>query len=276
MQKNCFLLCTNSNKEFFENGLLITLKSLKLTNPHIPIVVFYDYLTSNQKNKLKDYELIKVNGSLFNSDHRPDLTTASYFRFYLSKIKDYDKIIYLDTDTVVLDNLDDVFKKKGNLIARGRKFQLCSEFRNVDKITKSEKIKEGNLLLNSGVLCFDKKFWVKRRILTQAMALAEKYGWRNFKNNDQGMFNVLAYKYGGFTNLSKHYNFCKYDDMNQNDPEIRINSKGLKAPFINGKFVKVIHWNGESHLKPWNYDKNNMSLENKRKYYYECYTQFRD
>lgn len=269
MSKNCFLLTTNSNDDYFTKGLLITLKSLEITNPGTTIVIFYDQLMENQKAILKKYVTFQIDTAAFDTTHnQAGLPTSVYLRFFFTRLREFEKILYIDTDAVVLDSLDELFSKKGNLIARGRNFGLSHEFKDVEMMKRDEKIKEGDPVINGGVLCFDRVFWERENLLFKTFQLAEQYGWDNFLHNDQSILNLLAYRYGGFTNISEHYNFCKYFDMENNPVDIRKNSLKLKAPFIKGEFVKVVHWNGPE--KPWNF----REIAEKKKYYFECYEQF--
>lgn len=261
--RKCFLLCTNKKEPGFSKGLLITVKSIKLTNPDVPIVIFYDYLTEEQKYKLNDCELINVDGSIFNSEHRPDLTNAAYFRFFVDKLQ-YDKVFYLDNDMVLLDNVDEIFDINYPLISTMFPDRNPSmEFTDPELVKKYENIKVWKPFLMSGFICFDKKFWSDFNLLDNALRIAERYGWSFFKCCDQGIFNIMVQKHG-FYDAGIKYNF--FTHIQKKYSEItKINNQGFKAPFVNGEFIKIVHWNGPEY-KPW--------IKGNKPMYKECYEQF--
>lgn len=273
--KNCVLLSIYDGKSsFFEKGLLITLKSLRKTNPNIPVAVFYRHLTRKQKKKLKGCMLVEMSDSPeFRCGKRKDVTDATFYRFHLGILEKFEKVLYLDCDTVVLGSLDGLFRLKGPICARGNKISLASDFTNTREIEKNEKIKEGDVLLNAGVLCVDREFWVKENIKGKAVELIKRYGMDSFRNPDQSILNIIAYEYGGFTSIPAAYNYCRWPDMKfSRFSDTKINSKGVRAPWVRGAFVKILHWNG-SDGKPWNYYSQIAQIE--KKYYLNCYLQFR-
>ena len=125
--------------------------------------------------------------------------------------------------------------------------------------------------MNGGVVCFDTKFWSKMGLLEQSTSVAEEYGWDSFKNYDQGILNIVAHRNGGFTSLTREEHF-NLRDMKRTSGEIRVNGLGLKAPFVEGKSIKLIHWNGKR--KPWRAERLGLTAEDREKFYFECYDQF--
>src|SRR5436309_16086936 len=154
--KRCFLLCTDSNEEYFENGLLVTIRSLVRTHPDIPIIIFHNELTREQTSRLPDCTLIYVDDLMFRASHRADLSKATFLKFHAGLLKEFDRALYMDHDIVVLDRLDGIFSKPGHLVAKGHRDRAWEmEFYNPSAILKKEGIRKGTLLLNGGVVCFD-------------------------------------------------------------------------------------------------------------------------
>ena len=83
MQK-CFLLCIDENENVFK-GMMLAVKSLERTNPKIPVAVFYYKLNEEQISLLKNCLLIKVDHTIFNTSHRPDLGRVCCIRLYVNK-----------------------------------------------------------------------------------------------------------------------------------------------------------------------------------------------
>lgn len=271
-QKNCFLLCTTGeNNDYFENGLLVAIESIKRTNPGIQIIVFYSDLDSFQKNKLQGCKLIEIRERDWQNDHRPDLTDAAFYRLMLDKIQEFDKVIYIDSDMVVLDSLSEIFKLSGKLIAVGEVRNMSNDFSNFEFVAREENIYSPFLLgFNTGFLCFEVDYWCQD-ILKKAVEIGNKYGWNNLKNPLNAILNLLAWHQGGFTPIPSHYNYNYTRETN----EIKKNSQGFLAPCKSGSFVKVLHFVGP--IKPWS-SKDKIEkypkLKRKLNLYMPCYNQF--
>ena len=196
---------------------------------------------------------------------------------YLEKLEDFEKVLYLDSDLVVLDALEEIFGFTGPIVARRQEHDLASEYTNPKEIVAHERLEQGDefAFLNGGVVCFDRNYWVEHKILDQALTVVDKYGWGFFKNSDQGVLNILARRHGGFTEMPIVYNFCRWPDMmNGTLGETATNRFGLKAPVFVGangekNLAKVVHWNGP--VKPWEFEAANVGDDERKKLYYECY-----
>ena len=271
-RKKCFLLCTTGkNQEYFENGLLVTIKSIRLTNPGIPIVVFFSSLSESQKSKLEGCKLIEIFEERWSSEHRPDLTDAAFYRLQLGLLEEYDKVLYVDSDMVVLDSLDEIFCMPGNLIAVGEIKSLTSDIRDPRKFFDLEGFHKGNYAgFNTGFLCLNRKYW-NGRLLEEAIKIGETYSWENLKNPVNAILNLLAYQQDGFTCVTHHYNFRAWTDC----LKVESNMKGFLAPYIDSGFVKILHFTGP--FKPWLYEKEYNSYPKLQRFmdmYLPCYKQF--
>jgi lipopolysaccharide biosynthesis glycosyltransferase len=242
--KKCFLLCTDSEPSNFY-GLTITVKSLEKTNPNTPIVIFHNNLSEEQLLILKSHKLIEVRNIIDNRMNRPDLGFGCFYRFYFSILDDFDKVLYLDNDVVVLDSLDDFFEKKGFLLSVGRKRNISDDFRYFEQVQKHEKIDNYIWGFNTGVMCFDINLWRNTKVIEKVTQLIDKYGLSSFKNPVNCLMYLMAREKGEFTSLSCHYNFT----VNNRCESLRENDLGILSPVVVGESVKILHWNGN--VKPW-------------------------
>jgi len=144
-----------TNLEYL-NLFKISLYSLITHNNVLcPVVVFYDTKKTLEelkkiKNKLKNINFIfkklklksyeKLN--FFNKNRDWALSPATRFEIFNLK---YDKILYLDCDTLIVDNIEDIFNNKGSFVA-------CKL-----NTTISHKYAQQNGF-NAGVLLIGKKF----------------------------------------------------------------------------------------------------------------------
>ena len=245
----CFLFCiTGREREFFEKGLLVALQSVRRTNPDIPVVVFFDTLTGSQAEALSGCDLRQVDPSPFNASHRDDLTRATFFRFYIGReLGDVHRVLYLDCDLVVLDDLSEVFEIDCPLAA-ALKIPPSpeGEFCNPDVLAGENGIATWLPIFNAGILCLDGPFWRQRDLLGQALKIADKHGWDEFRNCDQGIMNLLANTLDGYHRLHPRFNFWPAASPRA---ELVRNERGLLTPVVKGQPSAVVHWAGPK--KPW-------------------------
>lgn len=269
----CIVLPSYGSQAFFENCLTVAVRSIHETNPELPIVIFHNGLCEKDKKKLNDCTFIEVDVTPFNVKHRSDLTEGTYFKFYIEKLTQYERVLYLDADTIVLGDLLPLLEIDAPLGARTRSLPLSHEFHDWKKIAKLESITEGDPILQGGVVCFNPQFWAKERLLDQVFELSHKYGWFCFKNADQGILNILAHRYKDFVCFPCEYNYCRYWDMlKKKVATIKENSKGLKLAYQENHLIKVLHWNGK--IKPYEFDSAGFDKRLQKRLLHECYKQF--
>ena len=235
------------NREFFERGLLVALASLRETNPDHRVVVLHDQLDESQRAALDGCQLIEVNPERFTSHHRPDLTAATYFRFVIPEaMPTVDRVVYLDSDLVVLDRLDELFDLEQPLAAVPKSSQdPASEIRDPQRVAAVEGLRSWGPLLSAGVLAMDLRYWRREHLLRNFGELIARHGWETFVNGDQGILNVIAQRQG-FHQLSRVYNLWpQASDIRR----LRRNHLGLWAPEVDDELAKVVHWAGPR--KPW-------------------------
>lgn len=177
-------------------GFLALLRSMALTNPGVceDFVVLYDDLRPASVAKIRALHprivLRKVR-----TDHYADfvkgdphnyLVRKAYFILDVFQLRQYDTVITLDTDMVVLDRLDELLTLRTGLGA------VAQYFDEQDK-------------LNSGLLV------IQRDYLTDAFCARideiGRSGDYDLDKHDQGILNALLG--GDFVRLDARYNFVK-------------------------------------------------------------------
>ncbi|MDA0323978.1 MAG: hypothetical protein O2923_14850, partial [Verrucomicrobia bacterium] len=284
-------LSTNGGEEFFNKGLRVTVKSLQLTNPGIPIVVFHGGLSREQAGMIPDVETILIDDSLYDSSHREDLTRSAFYKLEIHRLARFDRVVYLGSDLVVLDDLSRLTCVDRGLAGVTRPLGLEHEFHYPEQVQASEPALSGDRILNTGVLCFNMSRWADGKLFREALQIADQYGWSFFKNADQGILNILAARHGGVREVPVTYNFCMIPEMGHPVPypvkrnpsgllapyevgriQRRLMAMGVPLPFHWGRFVKILHWNGWD--KPWRFDERQVPAIERKRSYAECYDQF--
>lgn len=177
-------------------GFLTLLRSLALTNPTLceDFLVLHDDLKPESIARIRALHP-RVRLRAVRTEHYADfvkgdqtnyLVRKAYFILDVFTVRDYDTIITLDTDMVVLDRIDELLRMRDGLGA------VAQFFHGEDK-------------LNSGLLVIQKEF------LTDAfcarvdeIGLAGSY---ELDKHDQGILNALLA--GDFVRVDARYNYVK-------------------------------------------------------------------
>ncbi|MGW0929683.1 glycosyltransferase [Streptomyces sp. NPDC002644] len=202
-------------------GFLTLLRSLALTNPGVceDFVVLYDDLRPASVARIRALHprivLRRVNADHYDSYAKGDqhnyLVRKAYFILDVFRIRDYDTVITLDTDMVVLGDLGELLRLREGIAAVPQFFH-------------------GRHKLNSGLLV------IQREYLSDAFCArldeTGRTGAYELDKHDQGILNAVLD--GGFVRLDARYNFVK-----------RRLSGDLEVP----EDVAILHFTGRH--KPW-------------------------
>jgi lipopolysaccharide biosynthesis glycosyltransferase len=234
------------------------------------IVILYNYdlsFLSNQKiNQIKllyknivfkkiETERYEDTINLFKSR-----VNSSFHRFIPSiftieafNLIEYDKVLYLDSDMLVVNNIIELFKMKGNIIAT----------RDTSKYIRENEIKpinDINLVLNGGFLLLDGDFIRSDKHVQNMLDLFPSLSKPTFL--DQSLLNEYFKKFEVLF-ISSDYNLLKrcFDDSRVDELKNSLND------------IKIIHYVGE---KPWNdkvkdFEKKYKVIENLWQSYYKRY-----
>lgn len=176
--------------------------------------------------------LLYMSNAFDNTFEIRGISKVTYFRLVLHRIlTKIDSILYIDVDTIVLDDLSDIRIKKDTYI-RG--------VIQPPKLSK-EVVKEYNLdrksYFNAGVVKINLEKFREKSLDEEINQLIKN----NFVCQDQDILNILCYKQ--FKAIHPRYNvhgYVRHKKMNKLYPK-RILDQSLQNPAI-------IHWTGP---KPW-------------------------
>jgi len=207
-------------------GFCVLLKSLVLNSAHLnqDYIVLHDGLEDTEKELISSiYPNVvfrRVEKDAYSSIIRGDKENYLYEKAYYSlesfRIGGYQKLIYLDCDMVIVDDISDLFLVTGPLAA-------VEQFYHND----------GGKKLNSGLLVIDQSL-CDGRFFAELMEIAHS-GQYELDKHDQGLLNARLN--GNFERISWRYNAVKR----------RLASiKAIPAG------IKVLHFTGPK--KPWSHN----------------------
>lgn len=202
-------------------GFLVLLRSLALSNPSVceDFVVLYDDLRPGSIAKIRELHprivLRPVNAERYDTYAKGDqdnyLVRKAYFILDIFRLREYDTIITLDTDMVVLGDLGELLKLREGLAAVPQFFY-------------------GQHKLNSGLLVIQREYLSDE--FCAKIDATGRSGDYELDKHDQGILNAVLD--GDFVHLDARYNFVK-----------RRLSGDLPVP----EDVSILHFTGRH--KPW-------------------------
>lgn len=112
-----YIYCYYISSDYNFSEMLVSISSLIAVHPRYPIAVAYGPKVSQASlDILKDLNLILLNETdhplahkVITAEGKEDLFECSA-KLYLYRRTEYDKIIYLDPDTLFLQNIDEIFE----------------------------------------------------------------------------------------------------------------------------------------------------------------------
>ncbi|MEV0849757.1 glycosyltransferase [Streptomyces sp. NPDC049954] len=202
-------------------GFLALLRSLALSNPGVceDFLVLHDGLRPESVARMRALHprlrLRRVDAGHYDAYVKGDqanyLVRKAYFILDVFRVRDYDTVITLDTDMVVLDDLGDLLRMREGLAAVPQFYF-------------------GKYKLNSGLLVIQKEF------LSDAFCArideTGRSGAYELDKHDQGILNALLE--GTFIQLDPRYNFVK---------------RRLRGDLPVPEDTAVLHFTGRH--KPW-------------------------
>ena len=214
------------------------IKSVSVHNHQVRFYVFNDELPTEWFQIMQKHlsvigsEIvnIKITTHSLKNYHLPNefLSYAAFFRYFIADFVVEDQIVYLDSDMIVTNSLDDLFylDLKGYPIAAVRDY-----------------IPTGYLeTFNSGMLVIPTKRWREENISHQLLALTEIHHENTY--GDQGILNML---FGSqWLHLDKKYNFMVGID---NFMHLRGNHDWFSSQYRLNRLPVIIHYTME--FKPW-------------------------
>lgn len=184
------------------------------------------------KNLFINIIIYEINPNLLsNLPIRSNLPISMYFRFILPVLlKDIEKIIYIDADTLCLKSIDDLLSINLNNTILGAIIDIFNKKRNL----LLQKSSQPYFL--SGMLIINIKEWNKYNMLNKLFNIFSK-DTSSFHFPDQDALNIILINKVKFIDLK--YNYCH--TLIQKEPYSNI--------FFNNQVI-ILHFNGFP--KPWN------------------------
>ncbi|MBD0839317.1 glycosyltransferase [Streptomyces sp. TRM68416] len=202
-------------------GFLALLRSLALSNPSVceDFVVLYDDLRPGSIARIRALHprivLKRVNDTHYDAYKKGDqdnyLVRKAYFILDVFRLREYDTVITLDTDMVVLDDLGELLRLREGLAAVPQFFY-------------------GQHKLNSGLLVIQREYLSDE--FCARLDATGRSGDYELDKHDQGILNAVLD--GDFVRLDPRYNFVK-----------RRLSGDLPVP----EDTAILHFTGRH--KPW-------------------------
>ena len=214
------------------------IKSVSVHNHKVKFYVFNDdlpsewFLLMRHRLKIIGSEIINVKKTAHNlrDFHLPNanLSYAAFFRYFIADEVLEDRVLYLDSDTIVNAKLDDLFY----LDLQGYAIAAVQDFDQSGWLTT----------FNSGVMVIDAKKWRENRLTQSLLELTAQHHEHVY--GDQGVLNM---HFGDqWLHLDKEYNFMvgldQFLHLSGNEEWYQSNYYGNCEP-------KIIHYTTE--FKPW-------------------------
>lgn len=203
----------------------------------------------DRKNFSFDFIDVGVLGDVFSKLFISSyLSNATYWRFALPDyLKNLEKVIYLDADLVVLEDVANLFFQDVEDLALG----ACLDWgvvypsafsHSTDERAKLEKLgyTDFSRYFNAGVLLLNLKFFRKEQLSLKLLKLAQE---NSFHMHDQDALNVLLN--GKFKVLDHRWNFAVHPNITKYDCQVQ---KEIDDS-ISKMDMAIIHYVGAK--KPW-------------------------
>ena len=235
--------------------LAVTLQSLYSNTKSISDINMYildSGISNENKNRLKslaskfntEFIFVPIESDVLKYEDVPlsgHITKEAYYRIAIPEIfasYSIHKVIYLDCDLLVLDDIEKMWNINIDEKALGAVVDLGGEDRIIDL-----NIPDKSLYFNSGILIFNMDKWVEENISGKIMNYIKKNSDKLLLH-DQDALNGVLYK--DWYEISPHWNFqTSMLDYNILDD--------LKTKFdISKSNLGIVHFTGA--IKPWHFN----------------------
>lgn len=218
-------------------GVFALSNSLRIVKSAYPLFcALSKSIGSEVENSLEKHGIkcIRFNENVVNPDVNPERTTFSHWNFTFDKLQvwgldDFEKLIFLDSDMLVLKNIDHLFEKEAfSAVCAGKSYPGHENWNS----------------LNSGLVVISPDKNVKQTLVDLTACVISKFQAMNQLVGDQDILHEYLpdWKDEYHLHLDEGYNmFADYLTW-------YIRNKGY-AVNGNGKPIYVIHFIGK--LKPW-------------------------
>lgn len=244
-----------------ENKFIINVISSDISNENKNIIKSLKYLNNNTKFNFIDGKSIseKINLEKFMSRRKnyEYISVETYFRFFISDLlPEYNKVLYLDADLIIMDDLLKLYNFNIDNYAMGviQDMNMEISVKHEDFITSNKLsireyianiLKKRNLkYFNAGVLLLNLKKFREDNILNELLEFSEQNSPLEYQ--DQDILNAVLENRVIY--LDSKWNLLKDLDFYISYQNDKNRIKEIKKCFKN---PGIIHYIGEN--KPWVY-----------------------
>ena len=237
------------NNDISKNNIQ-NLKTIEKKYKHLKLI-FYDIHEYFEK---KNIEKI-ISNELRNNDFYNLLGISAFSRLFLEDIlpQDIDKVLYLDSDTIVLNSLSELFNiDLYNYYVAG----VIDIISNITKYFYQGTKELKNPFINSGVLLINLKKWREIKFSKQSISLIKEYDDKNFLH-DQNIINIICNENILFLeskyNMMSEFYYVKYEkNLKMNKYFGSINKFYSITQFNNYlKNPVIVHFISQVWDRPW-------------------------
>ncbi len=189
-----------TQKDFDKINVFVLSKNLSPKTQKL----FQDLNTENFKVKLIDISTIDVSSIKIDIPRKRTLPDLTYCRVFIADIlKDIEKILYLDCDVIVKDNLLPLWQTDLTNYYFAAVEDHCSE-----SILKKHKLSHKKHYFNSGVLLMNLKKWREGNAINKIISFVKK-PYVTLKFHDQDILN-FSFDDEDILFIDKKWNFQQY------------------------------------------------------------------
>ena len=246
-------ICIDENF-VMQAGVFIT--SIKTTNKNVNINIYVlsEFLSDNSKNSLNTIvsgsnitlSFIKIDLSTLPPlplEGKSHISTATYYRILLPFIlpQNIEKILYLDCDMLVLDDLEPLYDSDISSLNAATTLDMFNDDKRINERLMYS-LDAG--YFNAGMILMNLKNWRKNKISERAIEFIGNYPEKCWAHDQDALNHALN---GSYLPLSARYNmqldfFCDHKFLIVDESHFKDIDQSRKNPCI-------IHFTGPT--KPW-------------------------
>ncbi len=167
-----------------KNDILNCYLLTKTPNKNIPLVKNLEKKFSNFKLNIVSINNLNLD-CIKTSEFLSHINSSTYYRFWVSLIDWINKIIYIDSDTIILGDITSLFK----MDLYNSTVWVCSDMpKNIIKSNIIELWLKRMKYFNAWIMLIDLNKWKNKKISDCAINLANK---REYKFSDQDVLNII-------------------------------------------------------------------------------------
>lgn len=186
-------LCFNDSYSQHAGTLMASILENSSNEDSYKFFIISEYISNQNIRKIEklksikdfEYEIMTVNADMFkNIGFYKKINISAFYRFFLFTIKSVDKILYLDSDTIVRHDIRELFETDiEDYYIAGVEDIVGKQLVNIYKLSPT------TTYINSGVMLLNLKFLREINIGEEVMNLPPDFTINNF--GDQDIINYM-------------------------------------------------------------------------------------